>query len=69
MKEQMKRIRISSAQFENRSGDKEYNLSRIEFLSEKAADEGSDIIAFHECSVTGYTFALHHSKKRDARPC
>jgi predicted amidohydrolase len=59
----MKKIRISTAQFENRSGDKEYNLSRIEFLSKKAADEGSDIIAFHECSLTGYTFALQHSKK------
>ena len=59
----MKRIRISTAQFENRSGDKEYNLSRIEFLSSKAADEGSDIIAFHECSLTGYTFALNNSKK------
>jgi 5-aminopentanamidase len=59
----MDTIKISAAQFENRSGDKEYNLSRIEFLSNKAADEGSDIIAFHECSLTGYTFALHHSKK------
>ncbi len=54
---EMKNIRISTAQFENRSGDKEYNLSVIESLSEKAASQGSDVIAFHECSVTGYTFA------------
>jgi predicted amidohydrolase len=59
----MKNLKISTAQFENRSGDKEYNLSRIEFLSHNAADQGSDIIAFHECSLTGYTFALQHSKK------
>jgi len=54
---QMKNIKISTAQFENRSGDKEYNLSVIESLAGKAASEGSDAIAFHECSVTGYTFA------------
>jgi predicted amidohydrolase len=59
----MEKIKISTAQFENRSGDKDYNLLKIEILAEKAAIEGSHVIAFHECSVTGYTFALHHSKK------
>lgn len=58
----MDRIKISSAQFENRSGDKAYNLSVIERLSRKAAGEGSLAIAFHECSVTGYTFARNLSK-------
>jgi predicted amidohydrolase len=58
----MEKIKISTAQFENRSGDKNYNLSVIEKLSQKAAAEGSNVIAFHECSVTGYTFARHLSK-------
>ncbi|MBE3085120.1 MAG: nitrilase, partial [Bacteroidetes bacterium] len=58
----MDKIKISTAQFENRSGDKDYNLSKIESLAEKAALEGSYAIAFHECSVTGYTFARHLSK-------
>jgi predicted amidohydrolase len=53
----MRNIKIASAQFENRSGDKDYNLTRIEELSKKAAEEGADAIAFHECSVTGYSFA------------
>jgi len=53
----MKELRISTAQFENRSGDKEYNLSVIDTLAGQAAGDGSDVIAFHECSVTGYTFA------------
>lgn len=57
-------MKISTAQFENRSGDKNYNLSVIENLSEKAAREGSDVIAFHECSVTGYTFARSLSKEQ-----
>jgi beta-ureidopropionase len=59
---EMEKIKISTAQFENKSGDKEYNLSRIESLAKKAADEGSRVIAFHECSITGYTFARYLSK-------
>ncbi len=58
----MEKIKISTAQFENRSGDKAYNLSVIEKLARKAAQEGSRAIAFHECSVTGYTFARHLTK-------
>ena len=53
----MKEIKISTAQFENRSGDKEYNLSVIEEIAGLAARQGSQAIAFHECSVTGYTYA------------
>lgn len=60
----MNNIKISTAQFENKSGDKSYNLSVIEHLSEKAAREGSDVIAFHECSITGYTFARNLSKEQ-----
>lgn len=58
----MQPIKISTAQFENKSGDKNYNLSVIESLAQKAAQEGSDVIAFHECSVTGYTFARKLSR-------
>jgi len=60
----MDKIKISTAQFENRSGDKVYNLSVIEKLSRKASQEGSAIIAFHECSITGYAFARHLTKEQ-----
>lgn len=60
----MKNLKISTAQFENRSGDKSYNLSVIARLAKQAAQEGSDVIAFHECSVTGYTFARNLSKEQ-----
>ena len=53
----MSPLKIATAQFENRSGDKYYNFSVIEKLSAKAAQEGADVIAFHECSITGYSFA------------
>jgi predicted amidohydrolase len=55
-------IKIATAQFEHRSGDKEYNLSRIDTLSKSAAAAGAQAIAFHECSITGYTFARKLSR-------
>lgn len=58
----MNPLKISTAQFENRSGDKAYNLSIIDQLSQQAALQGAQAIAFHECSITGYTFARHLSK-------
>lgn len=60
----MNNLKVSTGQFEHRSGDKTYNLSVIESLAQKAAKEGSDVIAFHECSITGYTFARHLSKQQ-----
>ena len=59
----MDKIIISTAQFESRSGDKDFNLSRIESLAREAAIEGSQAIAFHECSVTGYSFARRLSRE------
>lgn len=55
-------MKIATAQFENRSGDKQYNLSVIEKLCRQASEAGADVVAFHECSVTGYSFARHLSR-------
>jgi predicted amidohydrolase len=60
----MNDLKIATAQFEHRSGDKGYNLSVIDKLSEKAASEGAQVVAFHECSITGYTFARRLSKEQ-----
>ena len=60
----MKDLKIATAQFEHKSGDKAYNLSVIKQLSQKAAQQGADVIAFHECSITGYTFARHLDKQQ-----
>lgn len=59
----MNPLKISTAQFEHRNNEKAYNLSVIEKLAAKAAGEGASVIAFHECSITGYTFARHLSKE------
>jgi predicted amidohydrolase len=60
----MESIRISTAQFENKSGDKAYNLKVIDSLAEEAARQGAQAVVFHECSITGYTFARHLSKEQ-----
>lgn len=64
LQKKMDTIKISTAQFENKSADKDYNLSVIAKLSAEAAAKGSQVIAFHECSVTGYTFARNLSKEQ-----
>jgi len=53
----MKSLRAATVQFEMASGDKNYNLSRIEHFAKKAKEAGAIAAAFHECSITGYTFA------------
>jgi len=60
----MNTIKIATAQFEHKSGDKNYNLTIIESLCEKAAQDGAVAVAFHECSITGYTFARHLSNEQ-----
>ena len=52
----MRDIRIAAAQFEARDADKEYNFSRIEALARQAVAAGAQIVSFHECCITGYTF-------------
>jgi predicted amidohydrolase len=49
----MQPLRIATAQFENANGDKEYNLGVIERMAGEAAQQGAQVIAFHECSITG----------------
>ena len=60
----MRSLKIATTQFENKSGDKEYNLDMIDRLSGQAAAEGAEVVAFHECSVTGYTFARYLDKEQ-----
>jgi predicted amidohydrolase len=57
-------LKISTVQFENKSGDKEYNLRIIDEFSAKASAEGSNVVSFHECSITGYSFARHLSNEQ-----
>ncbi|MDF2516585.1 MAG: nitrilase [Sphingobacterium sp.] len=60
----MDKLKIATAQFEHKSADKAYNLTIIETLAQQAAAQGADVIAFHECSITGYTFARNLDKQQ-----
>ncbi len=60
----MNDLKVATAQFEHRGGDKSYNLSVIRKFTSKAAADKADLIAFHECSITGYLFAKNFSKEQ-----
>lgn len=55
----MREIRVAAAQFEHRDGEKAYNLDRIRTLTRQAAAQGAEIVSFHECSITAYTYLQH----------
>jgi len=59
----MRHLKVATVQFENASGDKEFNLGRIKHYCEQAQISGAEVVAFHECSITGYTFARGLSKE------
>ena len=53
----MANIKIATVQFETNSNNKATNLATISRLTAIAASQGADIVSFHECSISGYTFA------------
>jgi predicted amidohydrolase len=53
----LRNLNIATVQFENASGDKSYNLAKIDHFCALAALKGAQVVSFHECSITGYTFA------------
>ena len=55
----MRDVRVASAQFEHRDNDKAHNLARIRALTRAAVERGAEVVSFHECSLSGYTFLQH----------
>jgi predicted amidohydrolase len=60
----MRDIRIAAAQFEARDGDKAHNLERVRELTRRAVEQGAEVVSFHECCLSGYTF-LQNLDRRD----
>ncbi|HLU47031.1 MAG TPA: nitrilase family protein [Planctomycetota bacterium] len=52
----MRDLRVAVAQFEAADADKKQNLERIATLARAAVDRGAELVSFHECSISGYTF-------------
>lgn len=59
----MRDTRIAAAQFEHRNGDTEFNLSRIRELTRQAVDAGAEIVSFHECCISAYSFVQQFCKE------
>ena len=57
-------LRIAAVQFENQNADKRANLETIRHLTGQATAAGARVVAFHECSITGYTFARRLSREQ-----
>jgi predicted amidohydrolase len=55
----MRDIRVAAAQFEHRNNDKAQNLERVRALTRRAVEAGAEIVSFHECCLSGYTFLQH----------
>lgn len=60
----MRDIRVAAAQFEYRDGDKAYNLSRVRELTRRAVEQGAEIVSFHECCLSGYSFVQPFSREQ-----
>lgn len=55
-------LRVATVQFENFSGDKGKNLEIIARLAASASASGCDVVSFHECCITGYTYLRRLSR-------
>ena len=55
----MEKIRVATAQFQTRNGEKAYNLSRMEELTSLAVRQGASVVSFHELCITSYSFLRH----------
>ena len=60
----MQAICAAAAQFENRDGDKEHNLTRIRHLTRRAVERGADIVCFHEGCIPAYSWLQPLSASR-----
>lgn len=60
----MRDIKIGAAQFEAKDNDKVYNLQRIDALTRQAVEKGAEIVSFHECCISGYTFLQTLSQQK-----
>lgn len=57
----MQDLRIAAVQFEHRNADKTFNLGRIRQLAQQAVARGAEVVSFHECCISGYTFVQKFS--------
>jgi predicted amidohydrolase len=57
-------LSIAAVQFEHRDGDKTFNLGRIRELARQAVSRGAQVVSFHECCISAYSFVQPFSKQQ-----
>jgi predicted amidohydrolase len=62
----MRNITVAAVQFEHTPGDKAANLAKISRFVEQAARRNVELIAFPECSITGYWFLRNLNREEFA---
>ncbi len=60
----MTSLKVAVAQFEPKDGDKSHNLNKMEALVCKAANQGAELVSFHEMCITAYTFTKDLSRQQ-----
>lgn len=61
----MRDIRVAAAQFEHADGDTAKNLAVIRELATQAVhQQRAEVVCFHECSLTGYTWLQRLSREQ-----
>jgi predicted amidohydrolase len=55
-------LRVATAQFEPQDADKGANLQIVRDLTRRAVAEGADVVSFHECCLSGYSFVQMFSR-------
>ncbi|MGE3777630.1 MAG: nitrilase family protein [Pirellulaceae bacterium] len=58
----MREIRVGAAQFEHADGKPDVNLARVRALTRRAVEQGAEIVSFHECCLSGYSWVQPLSK-------
>lgn len=58
----MKNLNIAAVQFEHKSKDIKQNLANMRSICGKAAEDGAEVVVFHECCISGYTVAKSLAK-------
>jgi predicted amidohydrolase len=60
----MNPLKVASVQFEHAPGDKQANLDKIKKFTAAAAADGTELIVFPECCISGYYFLRHLTREQ-----
>jgi predicted amidohydrolase len=57
-------LKVAAVQFEMKQNDKAANLATMKRYTDRAAEEGADLVCFPEICLTGYNYLFECSRRR-----